>query len=131
MKLVPCPWDEALPALRTALGDYANDARREILAGREAAYRIGQSYALLRVEQYDNGDLELVAVAFSGCLKSGARALFAYGRDLGCRFIRCHTMRPAQVRFLQMAGLPVYADGKDDDGYLMIKADYGRTEQQQ
>ena len=131
MKLEPCKWEEAAPALRPALGDHANDARREILAGREAAYRIGRSYALLRVEQYENGELELVAVGFTGCLKSGAQALFDYGQALGCRFIRCHTMRPAQLRFLRMAGLPVFADGKDDDGYLMIKADYGRTEQQQ
>ena len=128
MKLVPCTWNEALPALETALGDYTKEAYREVLAGREATYRVADSYALLRVEQYHNGELELVAVAFAGDLKAGALALFEYGRQLGCRFIRCHTMRPAQLRYLRMIGLPVFEDGKDGEGYLMIKADYGREE---
>ncbi|MGF1736711.1 hypothetical protein [Photobacterium satsumensis] len=130
MILKPCTWKEAIPVLESALGDYAKEAYREVLAGREAIYRIGESYALLRVEQYPNGEFELVAVAFAGDLKAGALALFEYGRQLGCRFIRCHTMRPAQLRYLRMIGLPVFEDGKDGEGYLMIKADYGREEQE-
>ena len=126
MRLEPCKWQEAKAVLSPILGDYAAEVHREVLAGREAVFTIGESVTLLRVEQYPNGDLELVAVGFVGDLRQGAKVLFDYGQQLGCRFIRCHTQRPAQLRFLKMIGLPVYPDGWDEDGYLMIKAEYGR-----
>ncbi|MGF1734354.1 hypothetical protein [Photobacterium satsumensis] len=128
MNLEACEWSEAFPKLAPALGDYASEAIREVQAGREAVYRIGDSFALLRVEQYPSGDLELVVVGLAGELKAGTLATFEYGRQLGCRYIRCHTQRPAQLRFFRMMGLPVFDDGKDEDGFLMIKADYGREE---
>lgn len=127
MTMNQCTWDEAREQLRPALAEYFNDAESEVSAGREVVFRVcGDSFALLRVEQYEAGEIELVIVGFCGDLASGAIALFEYGRALGCHSLRCHTPREGEARFLNSLGIPMQCIGLDDEGHFILKVEYGR-----
>lgn len=127
MVMERCTWNEAREQLRPALADYFDDAEAEVAAGREVVFRVcGDSFALLRVEQYKTGETELVIVGFGGDLGASAITLFEYGRALGCDSLRCHTPRKGEERFLNSKGIPMQCVGLDDEGHFILKVEYGR-----
>lgn len=127
MKIESCTWCEAREQLRPALADYFENAEAEVAAGREVVCRVcDRSYALLRVEKYSSGEIELVIVGFAGDLNPGAIALFEYGRALGFDSLRCHTPRKGECRFLNSLGVPMRSVGLDDEGLFILKVEYGR-----
>ncbi|WP_428823627.1 hypothetical protein [Enterovibrio baiacu] len=106
--LFPVSWAEAKPNLKSALGEHYSQAESEINAGREHAFRIENTYMLLRSEHLENGDKELVVVGLSGDMAAGTMAAFQHAKYHQHDSIRAHFKKRGACRFIaRKLGLPV------------------------
>lgn len=99
----PCKWESVEKALIPALGDYCEQAKRNVEQGREFTFICENAALLLRAEKS-----ELVIVGFSGVnrIAHAAPHILSLAKRAGAKTIRCHTLRPGECRYLNQLGYP-------------------------
>lgn len=99
--LVPELWEVAKPRLSTALGDYLAQAEIEVRHGREAVYRVDDTYMLLRGERLVDQTRELVVVALAGDMAAGTMSAVNHAKIHGFDSIRAHFAKKGALRFIK------------------------------
>ncbi|RQW61031.1 hypothetical protein [Vibrio viridaestus] len=102
-KFKPCHWDSVEKALIPALGDYHQEAKRQVRLGNEFTFICEGAALLIRPEQD-----ELVIVGFSGrhSLALVAPHVLSVAKRIGAKTLRCHTKRRGECRYLNRLGYP-------------------------
>ncbi len=98
-------FEQAVPVILSALGDYVKGAKSECENGRAMCIRFshqgGEAFAVLRGE-----GSELVAVAVAGAgLHFMMPELISMAKRAGYKTMRCHTQRPGLERALKRYGI--------------------------
>lgn len=121
--LVGARWEDAKPRLSKALGDYLEQAQIEVLAGREAVYRVDDTYMLLRGEVLKSGARELVVVALAGDMAKGTLSSIGHAQLNGFDSIRAHFSKRSALRYIERRlKLPVREiDTRPNEHVLQIR----------
>lgn len=99
--LIRVSFDEAAPHLRSALGEYFDEARQVVASGEECCYKHEKTYMQLRGEVYPCGRRELVVVGLAGDMLTGTQAAIRHAKQNGFTSIRAHFFRRGAERFIR------------------------------
>lgn len=95
---------EADEALRVSMGDAAADIRAEVMAGVSDVWRIGETWAVTRVERIKSS-AEMVIVCLEGKKSETATdVLYRVAQANGIGSIRFHTQRQSLARLVHRFG---------------------------